>query len=193
MSSTEDLDKAVEVCRAAQVPLGVFQCTTLYPCPPEKVGLNLLATFRKRYSCPVGLSDHSGKIYSCLAAAALGASLLELHVTFSRQMFGPDVPASVTFSELKQLAEGVADIHRMRTATVEKNVIAAEMATMKKIFQKSIVARHNLKAGSILTEVELSLKKAGGGIPPERLPSLIGRKLARDVQADKALSESDLL
>ena len=192
MSTTEDLDRAAEACRSAQVPLGVFQCTTLYPCPPEKVGLNLLATFRERFACPVGLSDHSGKIYSCLAAAALGASMLELHVTFSRQMFGPDVPASVTFPELKQLTEGVADIHRMRAATVEKNVIAAEMAPMKGIFQKSIVARRSLKAGIILTESELALKKTGGGIPPERLASVIGRKLTRDVQADHALADSDL-
>ncbi len=192
MSTIEDLDKAVEACRAAQAPLGVFQCTTLYPCPPEKVGLNLLATFRERYGCTVGLSDHSGKIYSCLAAAALGASLLELHVTFSRQMFGPDVPASVTFPELKQLTEGVADIHRMRMADVKKDAVAAEMSVMKGIFQKTVVAGRDLKSGTILSESDLALKKAGGGIPPEKIASVLGRKLARDVRADAALSEADL-
>ena len=192
MSTTEDLDKAVEICRDAKAQLGIFQCTTLYPCPPEKVGLNLLADFRARYGCPVGLSDHSGKIFACLAAATLGAAMLELHVTFSRQMFGPDVPASVTFPELKQLTEGIADIHKMRTTIVAKNAIAAEMAPMKGIFQKSIVARRSLKAGSVLIESDLALKKAGGGLPPERLASVIGRKLVRDVQPDAALSDADI-
>jgi len=192
MSTTEDLDNAVQTCRAANAQIGVFQCTTLYPCPPEKIGLNLIATLGERYHCPVGLSDHSGKIFACLAATTLGAAMLELHVTFSRQMFGPDVPASVTFPELKQLTDGAAAIHEMRTALVEKNAIAAEMATMKGIFQKSIVARHSLKKGSVLSEADLALKKAGGGLPPERLDSVVGRKLARDVEADTALADSDL-
>ena len=192
MSTTEDLDNAVQACRAANAQLGVFQCTTLYPCPLEKIGLNLLATFRERYNCPVGLSDHSGKIFACLAAATLGAAMLELHVTFSRQMFGPDVPASVTFPELKQLTDGIADIHKMRAAVVEKNAIAAEMSIMKGIFQKSIVARRSLKAGSVLAETDLALKKTGGGLPPERLASVIGRKLAHDVETDAALADSDL-
>lgn len=192
MSTMADLDKAVSVCRAQKAAFGVFQCTTLYPCPPEKIGLNLLAEFRERHGCVVGLSDHSGKIFSCLAAATLGAAMLELHVTFSRQMFGPDVPASVTFPELKQLVEGVADIHRMRSSAVAKDGVAAEMAGMKSIFQKSIVARHDLRSGTILKESDIALKKAGGGIPPEKIASVIGRKLARDVGADAALSEADL-
>lgn len=192
MSSMADLDRAVEVCRAAKASLGVFQCTTMYPCPPEKIGLNLLGDFRSRYGCAVGLSDHSGKIYSCLAAVALGASMIELHVTFSRQMFGPDVPASVTFPELNQLVEGVADIHRMRMADVNKDAVAAEMAGMKGIFQKTIVARTDLKAGNVLKDSDVALKKAGGGIPPEKLATIIGRRLARDVKADTALAESDL-
>jgi N-acetylneuraminate synthase len=192
MSSIADLDQAVGTCRAAKASFGVFQCTTMYPCPPEKIGLNLLGEFRERYGCAVGLSDHSGKIFSCLAAATLGASMIELHVTFSRQMFGPDVPASVTFPELKQLVEGVADIHRMRTTDVKKDTIAAEMSSMKGIFQKTIVARTDLKAGTILKNSDVALKKAGGGIPPEKLSTVIGRKLSRDLKADAALSESDL-
>lgn len=192
MSSMADLDRAVEMCRAAKAVFGVFQCTTMYPCPPEKIGLNLLGEFRARYGCAVGLSDHSGKIYSCLAAVALGASMIELHVTFSRQMFGPDVPASVTFPELKQLVEGVADIHQMRIADVNKDAVAAEMSGMKGIFQKTIVARTDLKAGTVLKDSDVALKKAGGGIPPENLSTVIGRKLSRDVKADVALSISDL-
>ena len=192
MSTVEDLDRAIEVCRAAKAAHALFQCTTVYPCPPEKTGLNLLMEFHRRYACPVGLSDHSGKIYAGLAAAAIGAAMVEVHVTFSRQAFGPDGPASVTFPELKQLTEGIADIHRMRMAAVSKDSLSAEMAAMKGVFQKSIVARRELKAGTLLAEQDLALKKAGGGLPPDRLATVIGRKLVRNIGADRALSEADL-
>src|SRR5262245_22931627 len=107
MSPVSEIDAAVRRVQSLGVSVGVFQCTTAYPCPPEKIGLNQLAVFRQRYGCWVGLSDHSGTIYPGLAGAALGMDLLEVHVTLSREMFGPDVIASVTTAELKQLMEGV--------------------------------------------------------------------------------------
>ena len=79
MASWRDLDEAVGVLRAQGAGLAVLQCTSAYPCPPERVGLNLLEELRTRYGCPVGFSDHSGTIYAGLAAAALGANLLEVH------------------------------------------------------------------------------------------------------------------
>jgi N-acetylneuraminate synthase len=110
MSSWGELDAAVATVRHHGAEVAVLQCTTQYPCPPEKVGLNVIAQIRERYGCRVGLSDHSGTIHAGLAAAALGASLLEVHVTFSPECFGPDVPASITTAGLVQLAEGVRDV-----------------------------------------------------------------------------------
>ena len=103
MSPLAEVDAAVERVRSHGVPLAVLQCTSLYPCPPELVGLNLIPEFRARYGCAVGLSDHSATIYPGLAAAALGIEVLEVHITLSREMFGPDVVASVTTAELRQL------------------------------------------------------------------------------------------
>ena len=100
MSPLSELDVAVERIRSAKAPIAVLQCTTAYPCPPEKIGINLLDEYRQRYHCPVGLSDHSGTIFAGLAASALGADILELHVTLSRNMFGPDVGASVSYTHL---------------------------------------------------------------------------------------------
>ena len=91
MSPLSEIDAAVERVKARRVPLTVLQCTSAYPCPPEKVGLNLIPFFRDRYGCDVGLSDHSGTIYPGLAAATLNIQVLEVHVTLSREMFGPDV------------------------------------------------------------------------------------------------------
>ena len=101
MSDLRELDGAVERVRRAGLPLAVLQCTTAYPCPPERIGLNMIPFFRERYKCFVGLSDHSGTIYPGIAAAAIGVDVVEVHVTMSRGMFGPDVPASVTMEELR--------------------------------------------------------------------------------------------
>ena len=169
-----------------------MQCTSAYPCPPEKVGLNMLQDFRKRYGCAVGLSDHSGTIFPGLAAATLGAEVVEVHVTFSKECFGPDVVASITTSELKTLVEGVRFIERMRTSAVDKNEMADEMAPLRNLFTKSIVAEVDLPSGAVLTPETLSVKKPGTGIPADRLPSMIGRRLRRPLAAGEMLSESHL-
>lgn len=192
MSGIEELDKAVKRVRRAGVPIAVMQCTTAYPCPPERIGLNIIPVFRERYGCFVGLSDHSGTIYPGIAAAALGNDVLEVHVTMSRGMFGPDVPASVTMEELQRLVEGVRFVERMRAHPVDKDAIVREMAPLRAIFTKSIVARESLSAGTVLTEAHLAAKKPGTGIPAERLLDLVGRRLRRGVAADVPIQEDDL-
>lgn len=193
MSSMEEIDSAVARVQAAGLPLAVMQCTSAYPCPPEKVGLNMLEMFRGRYGCAVGLSDHSGTIFPGLAAATLGAELVEVHVTFSKECFGPDVPASLTTSDLKTLVEGVRFIERMRTSTVDKNAMAKELTPLRNLFTKSIVAEIDLPSGAVLTPESLSVKKPGTGIPAERLDSMIGRRLRRPLAAGEMLSESHLM
>lgn len=193
MSSWAELDAAVDLCKRKRVPFAVFQCTTAYPCPPEKVGLNVLDEIRARYNCAVGLSDHSGQIYAGLAAAALGAALIEVHVTFHRRMFGPDAPASLDPDQLRVLVEGARQIHRMRTHPVSKDNAARDLEPMKRTFGKSIVARRRLEAGTVLTSNDLALKKAGVGLSPGRWHDVIGRRLRRDLDPDTPLTESDLV
>lgn len=192
MSPLSEIDVAVDRIKPRGVPLAVLQCTTAYPCPPEKVGLNLISQFRERYDCPVGLSDHSGTVYPGLAGAALGIELLETHVTFNREMFGPDVPASITTEELSRLVEGIRFIETMMTNPVDKEAMARELESLRDTFTKSVVARQDLPAGTILQEKHLALKKPGTGIPAARLPELIGRRLKQTVTADSLLSDDDL-
>lgn len=192
MSDLSELDMAVSMVQAEKLPLAVLQCTSAYPCPPEKVGLNLLAHFHDRYKCSVGLSDHSGTIFPGLAGAAVGMEVLEVHVTFSRKMFGPDVPASVTLEELKQLVNGIRFIERMRAHPVDKNGMADELSGLRRLFNKSVVAAAQLPSGSVLLREHLSVKKPGTGIPAARLDELVGRRLARAVHVDQLLSEEDL-
>ena len=192
MSPVNEIDEAVDWVKAKGLPLTVLQCTTAYPCPPEKVGINLIPFFRQRYNCAVGLSDHSGTIYPSLAAATLGVDMIEVHVTFSREMFGPDVPSSITTSELRHLVEGVRFIENMCSNPVDKDALAQEMAPVRNLFTKSVVASCDLPSGTILQPEHLAVKKPGTGIPVNRLQELIGRRLKYTVRTDEFLLETHL-
>jgi len=192
MSPTGEIDAAVERIQKSGVALAVMQCTSIYPCPPELVGVNLIPLFRERYGCAVGLSDHSATIYPGLAAATLGIEVLEVHLTLSREMFGPDVIASITPGEMRQLVDGIRFIERMRANPADKDSLPESVTSLRGIFMKSVVARDDLPAGTVLREEHLATKKPGSGIPAGELPSLVGRRLRRAVDRDNLLSPDDL-
>jgi N-acetylneuraminate synthase len=192
MSPLAEIDAAVARVKSRGVPVGVFQCTTAYPCPPERIGLNLIPEYRARYGGWVGLSDHSATIYAGLAAAAVGIDMLEVHVALSRDMFGPDVVASVTTAELRQLVDGVRFIERIRANPVDKDALAQDMTPLRRIFTRSLVARRALPAGTVLTREHVAVKKPGTGLSPDRLDEIVGRRLRRAVEADQLLAAEDI-
>lgn len=192
MSPWAELDEAVACVRRVKAPLAVFQCTTSYPCPPEKVGLNILGELRQRYGCPVGLSDHSGTIYSGLAATSLGANLLEVHVVFSNESFGPDVSSSLVMADLARLVEGVRFIEKALANPVQKDMEAAAREDLRKIFGKSLVAARHLPVGSRLEIADIDFKKPGTGIPASRVKEIIGKVTKRSFAANELLEEQDI-
>jgi N-acetylneuraminate synthase len=192
MSSFAELDETVGRIKQSGVDLTVLQCSSIYPTPPEKLGLNLIADLKKRYACRTGLSDHSGTVYAGLAAVALGAEVLEVHVTLSREAFGPDVPASQTTAELKDLVCGVRFIRAALEHPVDKNRMAEELAPMRSLFNKSVAVLKDLSAGALLDESNIGLRKPGTGLPAAKLPALYGRKLRRPIPAGTLISEADL-
>lgn len=193
MSRLDEIDLVVERLEESRVPYAILQCTSMYPTPPEKLGLNILETYRKRFSCPVGLSDHSGTIFACLAAAALGAAIFEIHVVFSRKMFGPDVGSSLEMDELEQLVKGIRYIDTALASPVDKDELAEELSSMRGLFTKSLVASTDIIAGQTLTRELVTAKKPGTGIAVERAPEFFGRVLARNVTAGQYLEESDFV
>jgi len=192
MSPWAELDAAARRVQEAKLDLTILQCTSVYPAPPEKLGLNLLAEIRSRYGCKTGLSDHSGTVYAGLAAATLGADLLEVHVTLSREAFGPDVMVSLTTAELRQLADGVRFIRTALEHPVDKDALAQELGPMRDLFTKSISTNADLPAGTRLQPNHLCLRKPGTGLPPVRLPQILGRKLLRPLAAGTLIAEQDL-
>jgi N,N'-diacetyllegionaminate synthase len=192
MSPIDEVQWAVSWARSRGLEAAVMQCTSAYPSTLEAVGLNVMTAFREEFGVPVGLSDHTGTIYPSLAAAALGAQLVEIHVTMSRQAFGPDVPASVTFEELRQLVQGVRATETMLANPVDKDAVAAEMTHMRELFTKSIVARRDLGAGALMRADDLTTKKPGRGISARRMRDVVGHKLIRAVKAGDFLLEEDI-
>lgn len=193
LSSWKELDRAVNFIKQHGIGLALFQCTTSYPCPPEEVGLNVIGELRARYGVPVGLSDHSGKLFSGLGAVSLGANMLEVHITLGREMYGTSVAASLTTAELRQLVEGTRFIEAILSSPVDKDRLAKEKANLRPIFLRSVVAKRDLPAGTILEKKHLTTKKPGTGISADRLDELVGRKLEKDVGKDELFAEEDFV
>jgi N-acetylneuraminate synthase len=193
MSPWQELDDAVALLRAGGVrDLAVLQCTSAYPVPPERLGLNVVPEIAERYGCAAGLSDHSGTIYPSLAAVALGARVLEVHVTLSRDMFGPDVPASVTPAELRRLVAGARTIDAALASPVDKDDAAAGLDDMRRLFTRSLVTTRRLEAGEVVGDEHLVALKPGTGIPSSERPRVVGQRLRRAVDAGHMLREDDL-
>ncbi|MFO1486034.1 MAG: N-acetylneuraminate synthase family protein [Verrucomicrobiaceae bacterium] len=192
MSYVEELDATVSHLKDAGTPVAVFQCTTAYPCPPEKIGLNLIPELAARYDCPVGLSDHSGTPYPSLAAVTLGARLIEVHITFSREMFGPDVSSSLTTREFGEMVEGVRFIERSLANPLQKNTAAGQLDQLRRMFGQSLVAAVDLPVGTVLAREHLSCRKPGYGIPSSDVEAVIGKTIRRAVKATAFLGMEDL-
>jgi N-acetylneuraminate synthase len=192
MSTWAELDEAVEAVLRRHDRLTVLQCTSEYPCPYEQVGLNAMLEMQERYRLPVGLSDHTLTNYAAWAAVALGASVIEKHLTFSRLMYGSDARHSLEPDEFADLVRGIRAIQTMVSAKVDKDATAARLREMKKIFEKSVVSAVDIPAGATITGEMVAVKKPGFGIPASRLHQVIGRCAARNIPRDTLLREEDL-
>jgi len=191
MSDFSELDAAVSILERKN-HLVVMQCTSEYPCPPKKVGLNVIKELADRYGHATGFSDHTLGCAASFAAAALGAIVVEKHFTFSKLMYGSDAAHSMEPEEFAVFTKGLRDIWQMLDSPVDKNDIES-FAEMKKIFQKSIVTAKSLSKNHLLSIEDLAFKKPGDGIPASDWPSVIGRKLSRQVGLNHKLTREDFI
>ena len=192
MSDWDEIDRAVDYLTGNGVKLKLYQCTTRYPVPPEKVGLNVIAEMKARYNLPVGLSDHSGEIYAPLAAAALGAEMIEVHLCMNKKDFGPDVSSSLDCDGLKELVTGIRQIETMRNNPIDKDKESVELEGTKRIFSKSLYLRRDMKEGEIIQKSDLIAKKPCNGIGFDKLDLVLGKCVLRDLKEGHLLDMSDL-
>jgi N,N'-diacetyllegionaminate synthase len=191
MSSWAELDAAVAALREGAGSLTVLQCSSEYPCLPERVGLNVMSEMAARYDLPVGLSDHTLTSTASLAAVTLGASAIEKHFTLSRRLYGPDAALSLEPEELGALVRATRELERMLAAIVDKDDVAP-YRPMKDVFEKSVVAVAAIHAGEPIGAEALALKKPGTGIPARRLGEVVGRRARVDIAADSVLRDDDV-
>lgn len=190
MSSYSEIDKALDIVGRTNTTL--LQCTSSYPVLPSESGLNIISEMRKLYpDLSIGLSDHSGEIYASLAAIALGATSLELHLTFDKNLFGPDSSSSLNPNQFKEVVSASKWLDVAFASPLDKNQVVFQKESMRRIFMKSFYAATDLPAGSVINLEDVKLLKPLKGIPASCPGKVIGRKLKKSVQACSPLQESD--
>lgn len=193
MSSLAELDKAVEFIRSFGNDLSILQCTTSYPTPPDKIGLNVIPQLIKRYpDVTIGMSEHTAKIYTGIAAVSLGAEIVEFHVVFDNRMFGPDAKSSLSIEETKELVKGIRFVEKALQNPIDKTNNLPYLS-LKKIFEKSLAVNKGLPVGHVITFEDLEAKKpANYGIPASRFREILGKSLNKKKNKFDFLTEEDL-
>jgi len=192
MSSFEELDATVQFLKERNVTYSILQCTTSYPTTPGQFGLNVIKELKERYQVPIGFSDHSSSIEACVAATAIGAELLEFHVVFDKEMFGPDAKSSLTMEETSQLVNAVRNITIALENPIDKNC-NEEFVGLKSIFEKSLAINKDLTKGHILTFSDLETKKPKGyGILASDYENVLGKQLKSDLKQWDFLNYDDI-
>lgn len=185
-----ELERCLDSLRLGNNRIELLACVSKYPSPLEEIDLDLMCSFKERYGVEFGLSDHSASIYPSLAAYVKGASVLEVHVTFHKDFFGPDNPASLSLDDLIELRSGLDQlgliVHKRRNPDEEN------FASMRSIFLKSIVAKNDIPKGAILRLEDLGFKKPGTGISAADYREVIGKKLRNAKFKNELLTEDDL-
>lgn len=192
MSSYVELDKTVAFLKDRNVDFSILQCTTAYPTQPKEFGLNVIQELKNRYNVTVGFSDHSSSIEACIAATTLGAEILEFHVVFNKEMFGPDAKASLTMGETKQLVKAVINIELALQNPADKSD-NSNFDSLKSIFEKSLAVNKNLKEGDIISFSDLDTKKPKGfGILASEYEKVLGKRINKDLSQWDFLNYDDL-
>lgn len=192
MSNWAEITKSVTEIKQTQTPLAIFQCTSKYPTEITEVGLNVIKEMSANYDVPIGLSDHSGSISPAIAAIANGVNLVEIHVVFDCNMFGPDAKASITIKQLKELVEFRNSFHLMVKNPVNKDKMAEDLSEMRSLFNKSIVMSRLVQEGSLITKEDLTVRKPGTGLSAEMIDECIGKVANKNLKKDHFLKWDDL-
>lgn len=191
MNDLASVKETVSVIRKHGTPFALLHCTSMYPTPYEKVRLGGITDLATAFpGVPIGLSDHSYNIYTCLGAVALGASVLEKHFTISRTWPGPDISISIEPSELKQLVEGSKAVWLARGGA--KDRLPDEQPVIDFAYA-SVVTIAPVKKGDLLTRVNLWVKRPGTGeVHAREFEKCLGRRTSRDLPEGSQIAWADL-
>lgn len=186
MASMEEIDEAVGTFRAAGgQELALLHCVSSYPAPAEQSNLRRIPALAERYGCAVGLSDHTLGTDVAVAAVALGACLIEKHVTMRRADGGPDAEFSLEPDELARLVEGARTSFE---ALGDGQPKRADAEAGSLVFRRSLYVVSDIAAGELFTAQNVRIIRPGYGLAPRLLPEVLGCRAARDLKRGTALA-----
>lgn len=190
MSGLEEIRAAIDCLKKAGTEkITLLHCNTEYPTPVKDVNLRAMLTMRDTFSLPVGYSDHTQGIEIPIAAAAMGACVLEKHFTLDKTMEGPDHRASLEIDELQVMVKAVRNVE-FAMGTGKKGPSESEKKNIKAV-RKSIVAKCEIKKGEVFSEENLTTKRPGNGISPMKWFQLLGQKSGRDYEPDQLIMKEE--
>ena len=187
----KSIEPAVNILRQAGVPFALTHCTSIYPTPYDKVRLGGIEELADSFpDAVIGLSDHSIGNYTCFAAVALGARILEKHFTSDKTWPGPDVPISIDPVELKELVEGSRAIYEALGGS--KTILPEEQPTIDFAYA-CVVTIRDIKAGEVLSAENIWVKRPGTGeIKAVDYEKLFGKTVQSNIPTNSQLKWSDL-
>jgi len=187
-----EIKKAVTIIeKEGNKKLTLMHCISIYPPQDEDINLNNIPMLKKEFNYPVGFSDHTLGDTAALAAVALGATVIEKHFTLDKNLPGWDHQISADPGEMKLIASGAKRIAGLLGS--DKRSIGRDEEAQKLKFRRSIVAARDLKKETSIKLKDLSFKRPGNGIPPDKLDSVMGKKLKRAIKADNLIEMKDLI
>jgi N-acetylneuraminate synthase len=192
MANLGEIEKAVKIIESeGNSKIVILHCVAIYP--PENKDLNLknITMLQNTFGYPVGFSDHSLGFVASLTSVALGACVIEKHFTTDKSLPGWDHEISSSPEEMKKIVESSKIIYQVLGNL--KRTVSKNEEDKKKVFRRSIVLNKNLKAGDIIKEEDISLKRPGTGFSPDEIKFVIGKKLKRDFEADYLLTKDDII
>lgn len=191
MSTLGEVEKAVDILlENGAKDIELMHCTTDYPTNVEDVNLKAMLTLKNAFQLQVGYSDHTLGFEAAVAAVAMGAVTIEKHITLDRAMKGPDHKASMPPAEFAEYVEHIRNTEKL-LGNGRKKPTDKERTIMQQV-RRSILSTRDLRAGTILTEKDLCIKRPGTGITPEFLPFLMGRELKRDIEREEPITWQDV-
>ena len=177
MATLEEIDEAVGVLEQHGArELALLKCTSAYPAPAEEMQLRGIVTLAERYGLPVGLSDHTLDSTAAIASVALGASIVEKHLTLSRAAGGPDAAFSL---EPAEFAELVRVIRRTEASLGEAAFACGPREAASRVFRRSLFVVADMQADERFTQDNVRSIRPGHGLPPKYLPQIVGRRASR--------------
>lgn len=182
----EDALSAVD--DAGNHAVALLRCASLYPAPAKIMNLRAMATMRRAFGVPVGLSDHTEGVAMAAAAAALEANIYEKHFTLSRSMEGPDHSFALEPEELRSAVAAIRDVESALGSGRLEGPSSAESGEMFTLGRRSLVATQDIPAGTTITAEMLVAKRPGYGIAPKHMKLVIGRRAATDIEYDDVIT-----